>query len=173
MEGYIPDPTWDNLSWPLLHTLELNDLFLSSNSFVGFITRHDKTLSSLALMRIGISGGTWEEPLQEVTKMKQLCHFHLIDLFQPAPSVEDPHSFELIELIDTKIGTEVVLGNKDDINLATEVFRHKFWTTELDSEYLVDLRLVRAVVEGEISYKNGRWEGECRRGGIVGVRPPA
>jgi hypothetical protein len=157
IEGNVPYPTWAELSWPMLNTMELKNLYLPNIDFVAFIVRHSTTLSSIALANVTVREGTWEEPLQKVAGMKQLRHVHLIELYQMDPSAEAPDS---LKPNFPEVEPEVVLNDSDDISIAAEVFRHHFRTATStdDSTYLVDLRLVKAAVEGEIGYEQGHWQ---------------
>ena len=159
VEGKLPDPTWAVLSWPTLNTIELNDLYLPSESFLAFIMRHNTTLSSVALTDVIISEGTWEDSLQKITNMNKLRHVHLLSLYQYDSSAEVSDSFKLNY---PEMEQEVMLDDSDDIGIAAEVFRYHFWTTASeftgDLRYLVDLRLIKAVVDGEIEYEHGQWK---------------
>ncbi|KAJ6192102.1 hypothetical protein J3E72DRAFT_380204 [Bipolaris maydis] len=156
IEGNMPDSTWAKLSWPMLKTMELKDLDLPNDGLITFIVRHSATLSSASLVNITVLDGTWEEALQKVTEMKQLCHVHLIDLYQTESSTEAPDS---LKVNFPEMESEVVLNDSGDVGIASKVFRHDFWTTSLpgDSTHLVDLRLVSAAVDGKIKYEQGRW----------------
>ncbi|KAF2022588.1 hypothetical protein EK21DRAFT_119599 [Setomelanomma holmii] len=136
--------------------MELQDLSLPSNGFVAFIMKHNATLSYVAFANVEVLEGTWEEPLQKVIEMNQLHHLQLINLYQTGLSVKVPDSFNL--MFD-KMEPEVVLLDRNDINIAADVFRHYFWTTASnlagDSRHVVDLRLVDAAVNGEIEYGSG------------------
>ena len=137
----------------MLNTMELKDLYLPNNDFVTFILRHSTTLSSVALVDVTVREGTWEESLQKVTGMKQLRHVHLVDLYQMDPSAEAPDS---LKPNFPEMEPEVVLNDSDDIGVAAEDFHHHFWATLAgDLTYLVDLRLVKAAVKGEIECEQG------------------
>lgn len=56
---------------------------------------------------------------------------------------------------------EVVLNGSDDIAMAVRAFCHHFWTCASEilggGRYLVDLRFVKAAVDGEIECEHGHW----------------
>jgi hypothetical protein len=126
-EGNVPNSIWVKLSWPLLYTMELQDLFLPSDGFIVFMGYH-AALSSVSLMRVGVLEGTWEEPLKKITEMKKLHHLHLLDLYKTAPSVG---SSDPIKHLVPKMEPEVVLSDRDEINIAAETLHRHFWTANV------------------------------------------
>ena len=162
LEGSIPDPTWEVLSWPTLNTMELKDLHLPNSGFVAFIMKHNTTLSSVSLVDVTVLEGTWLAPLLKITELKEgvrkICHVHLINLYQTNSSAEVP----ALELNFLEMEPELVLNDSDDIDVAAEAFRLHFCTTSpnvlSDSMYMVDFRHAKAAVEGQIQYENGHWK---------------
>ena len=156
MEGNVPDPTWAKLSWPMLNTVELKDLWVPNDGFVAFVMRHSTTLSSVSLTDITILEGTWLEPLRKVTEMNKLHHVHLINLYQTDCSGEVSATFENNF---SEMEPEVVLDSSDDIAVADEAFCHHFWTCASEhpghGRHLVDFRFLRAALDGEIECEHG------------------
>jgi hypothetical protein len=159
IEGNVPDLTWAKLSWHMLSTTELRDLYLPTDGFIAFIMRHSTTLSSVGLEEITLYGGTWVDPLQKVIEMKQLSRLSLCSLYQMDSSAKVPDSFELSF---PAMKREVELLDRNDFGIAAEILNHHFWITTSDepgdTRYLVDLRLVKAFVDGEIEFQHGQWK---------------
>jgi hypothetical protein len=53
----------------MLRTIELGDLYLSTDGFIAFIAKHNTTLSSVGLVEIILYEGTWVDSLQKVIGM--------------------------------------------------------------------------------------------------------
>lgn len=159
MEGNVPDSTWAMFAWPMINTVELEDLCVSMDIFVTFIRKHSTTLWSVALIDITVLQGTWLEPPKEVTKVNKMCHVYLLNLYRINSSGEVSDS---LETNLPEMEPEVLLNDSDDVEVASEVFRHHFWTSTSnlpgDPRHLVDLRLVSAAVDGEKGYGHGHWE---------------
>jgi hypothetical protein len=159
IEGNVPDSTWAKLSWPILKTLELKDLYLPSDGFTAFIMRHTMTLSSVALQEITLHEGTSVDPLQQVFEMSQLSRRPLCSLYQKDSSAKAPDSFKLNFPARER---EVQLVDRNDSDIAAKILDHHFWTTTSigtgNGRYVVDLRLVKAFVHGEIGYEHRYWK---------------
>jgi hypothetical protein len=151
--GEIRHMEWSKVSWSLLHAIELAHLTLPSDGFVKFIVAHSATLSFIALSYVKIQQGTWMKPLQKITKMDQLCRLDLSGLYQTTPSTQTANP-----LPAKQEKACITIEGKTHIKLVAEVFRTYFWTIKLGNEtHKVDLRQLKAVVAGEITYKHGRW----------------
>ena len=152
VEGKLPCWTWEILSWPMLNIMELRALTVPNEGFVTFMVRHSKTLSSITLEDVTVREGTWEEPLKEITGIKDLSYVRLVDLYQTHPSAETSYSLRRDCL---KIDSVVVLNNRDKISMAARVICHLLSTTPSTSEEfdLVDFRQLKATVEGKIAYQ--------------------
>jgi hypothetical protein len=91
--------------------------------------------------------------------MNQLSRLSLCSLYQIDSSAEVPDSFKLNF---PAMEREVQLVDRNDFDIAAKILDHHFWTTTSietgDGRYVVDLRLVKAFVHGEIGYEHGYWE---------------
>ncbi|EOA83060.1 uncharacterized protein SETTUDRAFT_33391 [Exserohilum turcica Et28A] len=158
LEGNILDSVWPKLTWKPLHTVELHDLHLPPNAFLDFISRHNQTLSKITLIDIELDEFTWKELLQRVTELNRLSVLDLCNLGQETPSSRVPDSFKPV--YTEKEASEIRLSSRDEVLIASDILINHFWTSKRANTpgYVVDFRLVAAVVNGEVEYKDGRWE---------------
>jgi hypothetical protein len=142
-----------------LQTIILCAITVTCDDLVRFLSRHNSTLEQVHLDAVQIIQGTWVNPLSMIVHMPKIKRLTLRWITDSSIPLEEEDYDKLYAHEDVY---SLELNNRNDIHLAANALKvartiGMEYHGKRGSQYKVDLRRAKAVMEGKIEYRDGRW----------------